>query len=1089
MLPGSTEWYDLFANGATWKETAIAAASNATVTCTVPTLIQLSPGTYAGPLLVVANAPVIIRAIEPHSVQFVSRAPGPAADAHQHRATDVASRRKSEAPSTAAPAGFQALLTIAGPGAVLIDGIRFEVAAQGDVSRCVTAGSPVMFTECIFSGSDSAPCVVVKAASAFFNQCDFSKGACGLLVVGDDESETREEPKEPSSPRTAMAGSGIQTAIRRKNNNTRAAASVSPPPPPAVVEVTVEDCGFKMVGGGIRCCGGGDTTVVLKVDHVTVEDVAGTGIHIGGATRATVKDSVLSHCQAHGFLAEGSCTVWLIQCNVEGCGQCGILATDEAKPVVQNCTIKGTIPSVWASAAAAAGMSFAAEETYPLVSLQEKASVTFHRNELELLLGASSCEPDQEEEEAEGEGEDVAGPSSQSRKAQRQQQRKKPGAVVLAIQQKVDAIVEHNKLTITDKRPNPFGRPMPPMAGAGIYVDGPCAPVIRFNAIKGPAEALGLYGTLFGLWHDSKCKENIFSGILPERAYGSVDEIDFQVAIARSRPGPPSGSASPSASHLGFASPGEYDLLRANSSSTATFRSYGGGAAGSTSVDAPLHLEPTPQHSGPSQAVAPLEPNRTVPVTIVQTRSVEPDSAFRTVPLVAPDAPKARGGAPPPHPPPASSSAIHRNAESPTPPPGGRSREAELEQEIQRLKQLLEKEKKGSHDDIRDDSDDAAEGGAATGGFSSGRKARKTNSPRGKLEPLSSSGRKQRPGTAPRSRGAAPAVATSASNEGGGRQQQPKPPVRPSSARPARAAAATPSSHAPPHSPSDGTTSAGSPDATAVLGPYHKWNHGLFTAFLKLQVPLRDVRTPMGGPAPHTVRDADVATRLHDDYFERKKEERHKAEVAEHRTRRMSPKLKPEEQLEVNYRMYTESMEHLKEARELKVREEQLRFASPRVEFSGDSFFHRQSEYRKKAHERREKLEANYLSPIGTATKQKAQTIEAYCTSLYKSHQDQAAREAAADAVKTDIKVTRPKRHEPAVYRGRATTPRAQELYCASLVVSHRDVGLATAAAMAVPDGECLIRFAKGGGGGGGAATAAAAPVPKPPAAPRTNKK
>ena len=903
MIPGSVAWYDVFAQGAQWKQATLASYSTnpltkeLLITCTEPTLLQLPPGIFSGHFRVRALAPVIIRALEGPQTVTLSCGASLGADA--------------------------ALLTLSGDGGILVDGLKLCVATSSSdrddsdkqiATSCVIVQGPTMFTDCAFDGSPQSTCAVVSA-SAFFTQCDFAQGANGILV----NSPSLAPPTTDAAANSHMAA---PNPIGRKS--------------PAAIEVTVEDCGLKNLQlCGIRATPSSSDAVTLKVDHVTLEDVGGTGIIVGGICQATIKDSVISRCGASGVVTEGSSATWLVQCNVEDCRSVAVLAAGESRPVMQNCSIRGNGAT-------------------PLVVLQGKSSATFHRNEVERTL----------DEAVEGaEAAEVNGGGD---------------VTVLAIQNSVDAIVEHNVFSVKDRRQQNNRTPdQVEVRGCGLFIDGPCAPVIRFNTIRGPGvdgqqvPSASFYGVVFGLWHDSKCKENVFEGVASDRSYGSVDETGFSFAIPRWN-----------------------------------------GLLASSAVDEAASQEPVPQHSSPSRA-DPLHhaaQDASATQSATGSRLAELTTTKKTVVVHPPRAPPSSSRSEQTattttttststtstsyastiqHHASSSSSAEHHRS---------KSRVEELEEEVERLRRQLQE---------KDASDP-------------------------------SSSRKQRPGTAPRSRGAVTSTSTPVA-----------PPVRPSSARVTRISQNTVASGG--ATTPRGAESTGEP----LTGHYHRWNHGLFGAFLRLQLPLRDVRAPIA-PSPAPLRDVDVAHRLHDEYFEKKREEQEKAARAEERRRGTSPKLHRQEQDEVNYRLYTESIEHMQEVRQKLINEDRARFASPRVEYDAERFFDRLKDQNKKRGERREKLMTNYLAPLASARRQPAEAIEAYCNSLYKSHQDEAAVKAAAAAVDAEIRVKLPKPYVVPTRRPKVTSTRAQELYCASLVHSHRDSDLATAASQAVQDTRIL---------------------------------
>jgi hypothetical protein len=124
------------------------------------------------------------------------------------------------------------------------------------------------------------------------------------------------------------------------------------------------------------------------------------------------------------------------------------------------------------------------------------------------------------------------------------------------------------------------------------------------------------------------------------------------------------------------------------------------------------------------------------------------------------------------------------------------------------------------------------------------------------------------------------------------------------------------------------------------------------------------------------------------------------------------------------------------------------------------AFQEKLKEEEKARRERREKLLKKYLYRAPAAPKPK-QEIEAYCNSLHKSHQDEGARHAAAEAAGCAISAPSPRRLEaPPLSPRRVLTEGARNTYLHSLYCSHRDVALAKEAAKVAGE-EAIARVAE----------------------------
>lgn len=254
----------------------------------------------------------------------------------------------------------------------------------------------------------------------------------------------------------------------------------------------------------------------------------------------------------------------------------------------------------------------------------------------------------------------------------------------------------------------------------------------------------------------------------------------------------------------------------------------------------------------------------------------------------------------------------------------------------------------------------------------------------------------------------------------------------------------------------------------------HQWCRSKMKLFMQGRCPLSEVRRPADESADPGSKGTRSPVRHHTpnpahiyDNWEREMREKrandemlHKKQMEEEASRRH--RLTKEEMAAHVARIHTESIEHLQEVRRKWIEEERnrytprgrpqtLREADIMLEAYGD-FQERYEKDIKDRALRREKLLQKYVAPIPHTTRSRSE-IEAYASSMHKSHHDEALRSKAAAETGVEIRVAPPRSAYP-----KKSAPRKvlkdddMAVYCASLYVSHKIESLAEKAAAIAGD-------------------------------------
>lgn len=288
-------------------------------------------------------------------------------------------------------------------------------------------------------------------------------------------------------------------------------------------------------------------------------------------------------------------------------------------------------------------------------------------------------------------------------------------------------------------------------------------------------------------------------------------------------------------------------------------------------------------------------------------------------------------------------------------------------------------------------------------------------------------------------------------------------------------------------------------DDEVVIGR-HRWRKGLMPAFLRLEVPLSEVRRDRcdhnrNSPQQRkknnrqngksTTNDAEEEAnhapneeppnpaRMHDEWLEKKRERQRErlARTGETPTRKMTPS----EQQASNERLYRGPMEHRENTMNKLHHEALLRSTSPRqlnvygelmptVVMTEDdrlAFNERLQREEKDRKDRRAMLLKRYVPKEVRVVKPSAETI-AYCASLHRSHQDDDAAQQAAQLCGQPLHVVSVADRVREQVLSRSVTPKVistaeRDAYCESLYRSHKDEALANRAA-AVSRSESVAR-------------------------------